>query len=327
MRLATAIFCLMLTGAIGAAAGASTIRGFAPLASGASPHDAAVGRDGQVYFTEPAANRIGVLNPVSGQVKEFTVPTRDAFPGAITLGPGPWLSFTERRAGKIGQFLPATHVFREFPLPQRIDPDMPLAIGQTVYFTARDADAIGALDPGSGMTTMFAVPTAAAAPTGIVAGSDRALYFCETDAGSLGRFDLLTHRFLEYPIPSTGAQPRRLTAAGNRLYFTEYRAGRLAAFDLATKHFREWDLPGGRAARPGGIAVDRAGMVWLAERTGLVNFDPVTGRFQTLAFPWSLPDDRSAADPITIGSHALAENGDLWIALPGARRLAVVIAR
>jgi hypothetical protein len=52
------------------------------------------------------ANKIARLSPSNGIVTEYTVPTPDCQPSAITTGPDGNIWFTEDRASKIGRFTP-----------------------------------------------------------------------------------------------------------------------------------------------------------------------------------------------------------------------------
>jgi hypothetical protein len=62
------------------------------------------GPDGNVWFTEPQANQIGMITP-DGQITEFQVPTPNSQPGGITTGPDGNIWFTELGSGQIGEFI------------------------------------------------------------------------------------------------------------------------------------------------------------------------------------------------------------------------------
>ncbi len=65
----------------------------------------ATGADGNVWFTETAANKIGRISP-SGVVNEFNVPTPASEPFGIAAGPDGNVWFTEYAGQKIGRVLP-----------------------------------------------------------------------------------------------------------------------------------------------------------------------------------------------------------------------------
>jgi virginiamycin B lyase len=62
------------------------------------------GPDGNVWFTEPAANQIGVITP-DGQITEYQVPTPNSQPAGITTGPDGNIWFTELGSSQIGEFV------------------------------------------------------------------------------------------------------------------------------------------------------------------------------------------------------------------------------
>src|SRR5215469_11111688 len=60
------------------------------------------GSDGNLWFTEQNANKIGEINPATGIISEFTIPTAGSSPQGITTGPDGNLWFTEHDGFKIG---------------------------------------------------------------------------------------------------------------------------------------------------------------------------------------------------------------------------------
>ena len=73
------------------------------------------GPDGNLWFTEEGANKIGRITP-SGRITEFPIPTASSGPDGITAGPDGNLWFTEGAANKIGRITP-TGAITEFPIP------------------------------------------------------------------------------------------------------------------------------------------------------------------------------------------------------------------
>src|SRR5205807_1285125 len=70
-----------------------------PLAAGADPAGIAAGPDGALWFTEPAADRVGRI-ATDGMIAEYPVPTPGAEPTAIAAGPDGALWVTEFTAGR-----------------------------------------------------------------------------------------------------------------------------------------------------------------------------------------------------------------------------------
>jgi streptogramin lyase len=70
--------------------------------AGARPIGIIAGPDGNLWFCENAANKVGRIAP-SGIITEFPVPTPGAGPNGIMLGPDGNLWFSETEASQIGR--------------------------------------------------------------------------------------------------------------------------------------------------------------------------------------------------------------------------------
>jgi virginiamycin B lyase len=66
-----------------------------------------------MWFTENGADKIGKISPQSSEITEYNIPTENASPDAIVLGPDSNLWFTENGSNKIGKMTPATGVITE----------------------------------------------------------------------------------------------------------------------------------------------------------------------------------------------------------------------
>ena len=100
--------------------GISSITEF-PLPSGSSLSAVAggitTGPDGNIWFTDPGANAIGMINPTTHAISLFTIPTSGAGGGGITTGPDGNLWFCEGGANAIGMINPTTHAISSFTIP------------------------------------------------------------------------------------------------------------------------------------------------------------------------------------------------------------------
>ena len=84
----------------------------------AQPYDITEGPDGNLWFTEYAGNKIGMINPTTHAFTESgTLPTAASQPSGITTGPDGNLWFTEYGNNKVGLINPRTLVFNEFAAP------------------------------------------------------------------------------------------------------------------------------------------------------------------------------------------------------------------
>src|SRR6516164_9857604 len=86
-------------------------------AAGSVPFGITTGPDGNIWFTEDQANKIGMINPTTHAISEFAIPTAGSNPLEITAGPGSTIWFTENAANQIGEINPATDAISEFSIP------------------------------------------------------------------------------------------------------------------------------------------------------------------------------------------------------------------
>jgi uncharacterized protein (TIGR03437 family) len=158
-----------------------------PVPTAASnPTFITTGPDGNLWFTESDANKIGKIT-ASGTITEFAVPTPNSQPWAITAGPDGNLWFTEISGNKIG-IITTSGLFTEYPLPGVPVPGqypMPNSIiagpDGNLWFTEPDSDSgkIGRITT-SGVISEYRVPQitdTVAHPTGIASGPDGNLWF------------------------------------------------------------------------------------------------------------------------------------------------------
>ena len=59
--------------------------------------------DGNLWFTESAADKVGRINPSTKAIAEFAAPTADAAPGAMAVDKNGNIWFTESNASKIAE--------------------------------------------------------------------------------------------------------------------------------------------------------------------------------------------------------------------------------
>ena len=94
------------------------INEFPTPTANSNPSGLVAGPDGNLWFTEAYADKIGMINPTTHVITEFPIPTADSYPYSIAAGPDGNLWFTESGiSNQIGEINPTTHVIAEFPLP------------------------------------------------------------------------------------------------------------------------------------------------------------------------------------------------------------------
>jgi virginiamycin B lyase len=270
------------------------IREFEVLTPKSRPHDPAVAPDGALWYTGQGANKLGRLDPKTGEFKEYPLKTPNSGPHGLVADKDSNIWFTAISAGYIGKLTPKTGEIAEYRPDHgtKIDPHTPVFDRNGIlWFTNEETNDIGRLDPHSGKITLTKVPTPHAIPYGIVILPNGRPFFCEFGANKLGSIDPGTMRIREYILPAAGARPRRIALAPDgTIYYTDYERGYLGHFDpSAGKLLKEWSSPGGSESEPYGIAITHDGEVWYSESgvkpNTLIKFDPKSEAFSSMSIP------------------------------------------
>jgi hypothetical protein len=119
-----------------------------------SPTSIRPGPDGNLWFTEPGANRIGRITP-AGHITLFSAPTTGSEPTAITAGPNGNIWFAEAASRHVGEYFlvgkpPAPAAATATALAVNVAAP---TVGQTVRLTATVTSS--ASTPAGGSVTFF----------------------------------------------------------------------------------------------------------------------------------------------------------------------------
>jgi virginiamycin B lyase len=97
--------CLAVLASASPAVARTRWKEFSVPTPASGPYGITAGPDGNVWFTEAFASKIGRITP-AGAFTEFPLPTAGSDPSGITPGPDRHLWFTELEGNKIGAFRP-----------------------------------------------------------------------------------------------------------------------------------------------------------------------------------------------------------------------------
>lgn len=197
-----------------------------PVTPGSNLVGIAAGPDHNIWFTEFDANKIGCMNTSGVITGEFTVPTDNSGPGAITTGPDGKIWFVEDRANKIGRITPQGKI-SEFPIPT---PPLPgnsnnhgIAPGPdgNVWFTEDWQNKIGKITS-QGKISEYSLPTLNSYPLSSTAGPDGNIWFSEADANKIGRITPAGMFLTEIDIPTSNSDLAAITVGPDKnIWFTE----------------------------------------------------------------------------------------------------------
>jgi len=288
------------------------------------PHDPALAPDGALWYTGQGANKLGRLDPKTGEFKEYPLKTPGSGPhGLVADGEGN-IWFTAITAGYVGKLNPKTGEITEYRPSggTEIDPHTPVFDHNgTLWFTSEETNYIGRLDPKTGQMTLTKLPTPHAVPYGIVVLPNNVPIFCEFGTNRLATIDPRKMTIREYTLPATSARPRRIALAPDgTIFYTDYARGYLGHFDPAAgRLLKEWPSPGGADSEPYGIAVTNDGEVWYSESgvspNTLVRFDPKSESFSRAQIP---------SGGGVVRNMVATPDGRLYLACSGVNKVAVV---
>jgi virginiamycin B lyase len=290
------------------------------------PHDPALAPDGSLWYTGQAANKLGRLDPKTGNFKEYSLKTPGSGPHGLVADQDGNIWFTAISGGYVGRLNPTTGEIAEYRPSDgtQIDPHTPVFDHDGVlWFTNEDTNYIGRLDPKSGKMTLTKVPTAHAVPYGIVILQNNLPFICEFGTNKLATFDPKTMTVHEYTLPAPSSRPRRLALAPDgTIFYTDYARGYLGHFDPTGGRFlKEWASPGGTESEPYGIAITNDGEVWYSESgvkpNTLVRFDPKSEGFSMQQIP---------SGGGVVRNMVATPDGRLYLACSGVNKVAVVEA-
>jgi streptogramin lyase/tRNA A-37 threonylcarbamoyl transferase component Bud32 len=202
----------------------------------------AVDPSGNLWFTQPASNRIGRANSSGGDnggIDEWPLPASESTPEAIAAAPDGTMWFTEL-GDRIGR-ITAQGTTSGYNLPDRAPTGLAgITAGsdRNMWFTEAQTNRIGRITP-SGAIKEFNVPTPDAGLGAITLGPDGACWFVEQRANKIGRITP-DGTISEFPIPSANSGPGGISAGPDgAVWFTETNTGRLGRIDAGGTHVIE----------------------------------------------------------------------------------------
>jgi streptogramin lyase len=234
-----------------------------------SPTDIVRAADGNFWFTEFGADRVGRITP-AGVVTEFVLPAGRG-PLGIAAGPDGLIYFAERTGDRIGRLDPLAGSdaaiqasLAEFVVPGVGSAPTDITAGPdgNLWFTQTASNEIGRLTP-AGVVTEFAVPGANSAPTGITSGPDGALWFTQSVSNEIGRI-ATDGTVTEFAVPGDASAPNSIaTGPDGALWFTQFGSDQIGRITTAGVVTDEFPLHNGAA--PQGIVAGADGRLYFAE--------------------------------------------------------------
>jgi streptogramin lyase len=262
------------------------------------------GPDGNLWFAERSARKIGRLTP-AGTFTEFSLPTSSVAPTLITSGPGGDLWFTIFNG--IARITPAGTITAEF---QFYDGAHALVAGpdENLWFTPVGVDPddpyegpIVRMTP-AGVFTAFRLPGFAGDLQGLTVGPDGNLWFVGQRANKIGAITTDGTFLSAWTIPTANSGPLGIAAgADGNVWFTESRANKIGRVTPAGS-FTEFPLAPGSS--PSAIVAGPEGNIWFTE-AGTGKLGRITPAGVITEVP--LPSRNTGLQALTTGP-----DGSLW---------------
>jgi streptogramin lyase len=269
------------------------------------PHDVMLDEHGTVWFSDFGEQFFGKLDPKTGKVTEWPVPSlKPGYPeGMLELKEDTdgqfWLGMMFQ--GAIARFNPQTEKFKIYRGPPEINDEgfqvnmlaQHVAVDGKVW-TSGKQDEIYRVDVNTGKYEKFLPLKQLPGPGpygiyGLTADSHNNLYFAEIGDSHIGRIDAKTGEVKFYATPTRHSRPRRIQAdSQDRLWFGEYTGNRIGMFDPKTEKFTEWELPTPWSG-PYDATCDKNGELWTGGMTNdrVSRINPKTGEIVEYLLPKS----------------------------------------
>jgi len=301
------------------------------------PHDVVVDRWGRVWFSDFGGETLGELDPHTGKVTEYRVPTsRPKEPrGDLDLEfdqqGNLWIA--RMNQGGIAEFNYQTHQFKiyEVPKPFRtLATQQPMVapehweVDGKVWMSDESLPGLyrvniktghwrrwlpyGVMKGGGGGEYAFGRPDSV---YGIYADKHNNVFFCDFSGQDIGEINAKTGKVTLWPTPTPHSRPRRgqLDAQG-RLWFAEWQADKVGEFNTSTHKFKEWAVPIPYFA-PYQVVRDKWGDLWTGGMSSkrIVKLNPKTGQYTVYLTPFSVNirhmfvDDSGSRPVLWIGNN------------------------
>lgn len=161
------------------------------------PYDLTIDSEDNVWFTQVALDKLGIVNTRTGDVSEVALPPLDEE-----------ISAEDRKIGEsTGAWALNAPLYQKGPRRMGADPN-----GNTVWFGEFWAGRLGKIDIHTKKITEYKVPGGRYAyPYKVVVDKNHMVWFALANADRLVRFNPFTERFTTFSLPTRGTNSRYLT--------------------------------------------------------------------------------------------------------------------
>jgi virginiamycin B lyase len=272
----------------------------------------AAGKDGNMWFTEYANNKIGKITP-SGAITEYAIPTASSQPWGIVQGSDGRIWFAEYNKSKLGA-VTTSGTFSEYATADYPN-DTPYLLTDrgdgTMWYTSSSVNRVGYVVEKTGATSDLVIPTGNSVPTALAEGIDGNLYFDESNADKFGYLASSLGSITEFSLPHANTYVSQMVRGPDgQIWFTEsgnYSSdtGKIDALNTTgTPYIAAAYQTVSPNSYPSGITVGADGALWFTE-----NGVDAIGRVTT---DGTVTEYKSPVSGLDLYGIAASPNGSLW---------------
>lgn len=195
-----------------------------------APNELALDAQGEVWFTEFNADRLGRLDPHTDRMQHYALSAKASvqtlYPYGVIIDAEGMVWFTESGTNRLGRLDPATGAMRLFtaPDPHALLMEIASDTQGSIWVTSFTPGLLFRLHPGTGTFTSYLAPAQGSersALYGLLVTKAGEVWVTMLEENALARLDVAAQRFLTYQLPRPNSQPLGLVMdAGHALWFT-----------------------------------------------------------------------------------------------------------